>query len=308
MKKSVSLLILALSAIGLLTPGLRGDQPDGGPAMPNFGGIPTSNDPHVIVGYGKPSEEHRVSFPTDFSGTPLIAKVLVQEGDHVKAGEALMVEDTEMAYKELDVLAAAAAVTAPIEEAKVEVTIKTQELQNMDKLGSGEVSDVERLDVELDRDQAAAREKEAEQEISEKKTELARQQELIKEMTLTSPVNGIVRKISLYQGEVVQPKDDGAVDIVVNDPLWVEVDTLPASVAGRLKLGDTVQVAFPDAPDHWIDATVCYLDPVVQEGPQYRIVRFTMPNPDNHPAGLAMLVKLPDRVIADADLSSATAK
>jgi multidrug resistance efflux pump len=225
---------------------------------------------------------------------------MVKPGDVIKSGQELMKEDTALAESELAVLKAASDETGAVQEAQVQIDAKTKLLE---MLQGANASGREILDAQLDRDVATARKVEAEDEHKQKVLEYQRQLVRVQHMTLVSPVDGIVEKIALFEGELVDPnKPDGAIIIVKNDPLWVEMH-LVSSQAAKLKTGDTVQVAYPDEPQKWLDAKVIFLDPVVESGSDTQTVRVALPNPSNRPSGLTMSVRLPEKVFADQSLA-----
>jgi len=224
----------------------------------------------------------------------------VKPGDTVKAGDVLMVEDTDQANAELAVLKAGADATGKIDEATVTIVGKSKLVDMYTKLSNGNYSGVELINAELDRDVAIARKKQAEEDHQEAVLAYQRQLVKIQHMSLRSPIDGVVESVSLYAGEPVDANADkqGAAYVVSNDPLWIEFH-LDAGKAGKLSMSDPVEAAFPDAPDHWISGQIIFLDPVVEYVGQTRTVRVSIPNPDHRPSGLPMMVRLPQKVADD---------
>lgn len=254
---------------------------------------PTDNDDNIVRGIGTPSEEHRVSFEGDTDGNDVIAKVMVKPGQAVKAGDVLMTEDTDEAEAELAILKAAAEATGAIEEQEVTIASKSTLVKKILELHE---YGVELLNDQLDVDVAKARKKAAEEDHKQRQLQYERQLVKVQHMTLRSPIDGEVESVSLFSGEVVDANSNknGACYIVSNDPLWVELH-VTADQALRLKLHDTVSVAYADLPDQWHDGEVIFLDPMVEYVGQTRTVRVSLPNPDHRPSGLQMLVRLPDK-------------
>jgi multidrug efflux pump subunit AcrA (membrane-fusion protein) len=247
---------------------------------------------------GKPSEEHRVSFEGTNDGNEVIQTVKVKPGDVVHVGDVLMEEDTAEAKAQLDVLAAAAAATGAIDEAEATIEAKTKLVDQYKGLSEGNSSAVELINAQMDLDVAKAKKQQATEDQQQRKLEYERQKIKLDHMILRSPVNGIVRKVGLFEGEVMDPNraKDGAVYIVSNDPLWVEME-LGAERAAKLHLHDKVDVAFADAPTQWRTGEVIFLDPAVEFASQTEVVRISVANPDNRPSGLPMMVKLPDGIV-----------
>jgi multidrug efflux pump subunit AcrA (membrane-fusion protein) len=282
--------VLAVATIGSVHAALAQS------ASPQVGG-----DFHVVEGISEPSQKHRVTFESNASGTEVIKEVLVKPGDRVKAGQPLMVEDTDEARATLAVLKAAADATGAIQEAQVTINIKAKELHALQNAGEASVSQTEIFNAQLDLEVAQARKQEAVEEQSQRKLEYQRQLMQIQHMTLRSPIDGLVEQVNLFAGEAVDANSDqqGACYIISNDPMWVELH-LPAQEAGRLKMSDSIQVAYPEAPNDWRQGQVIFLDPTVDYVGRTRTVRISVPNPDHFPSGLPMLVRLPDKVFAGA--------
>jgi len=254
-------------------------------------------DPRLVHGIGTPSEQHRVSFEGNPDGNDVVKQVMVKPGDLVKAGDVLMVEDTDQAEAEMALLKAASEATGAIEEAKVTIDAKSQLVDMYKNLPAGNTTGLETINALMDRDVAKARLHQAEDDHNQR--QLAYQKQLVKlrHMTLRSPIDGVVESVNLFAGEIVDASSDkqGACFIVANNPLWIEFH-LDARRAGRLALHDPVEVAFPDQPNTWIAGEVIFLDPMVDYVGQTRTVRVSIPNPDQRPSGLPMIVQLPAKV------------
>jgi Cu(I)/Ag(I) efflux system membrane fusion protein len=112
-------------------------------------------------------------------------------------------------------------------------------------------------------------------------------------MHLFSPVDGTVKAINIQEGEIVDPnKPDGAITLVTNNPLWVEVKVSSAQAVG-LKLGDSAMVSYQYNPNDWLKAKVIYLDPEIDAASDKETVRLELNNDDNTRSGLWVNVKLP---------------
>ena len=87
-------------------------------------------------------------------------------------------------------------------------------------------------------------------------------------------------------------KPDGAITLVTNNPLWVEVKVSSVQ-AINLKLGDMAIVAYQNSPNDWVKAKVIYLDPEVDAASDKETVRLELTNTDGTRSGLWVNVKLP---------------
>jgi hypothetical protein len=82
----------------------------------------------------------------------------------------------------------------------------------------------------------------------------------------------------------------------------VEVD-LPADVVRRLKaagMKTPLQVRYVDEGDKgvWRDAAIHFIKPEADAQSNFEHVQLEMPNAENRSAGLQVMVKLPDNLIA----------
>jgi len=263
----------------------------------------SDSDPRIVRSgcIGTPSEQHRLSFEGNSEGNDVIKTVLVKPGDLVKAGDVLMIEDLDQAEAELAVDKERADATGSIDEAQVTIEAKKKLVDMFKNLSHGNYSGEELINAQMGLDVAIAKKKQADEEHDY--YQLSYQHELVKidHMKLRSPIDGVVESVSLFAGEVVDANSDkqGACYVVSNDPLWVEFH-LDARKATKLAVHDPVDVAFPDRPDQWHQGEVIFLDPTVEYVGQTRTVRVSIPNPEQRPSGLPMIVRLPEKVVEDA--------
>lgn len=274
-------------------------------------GAPVSTDPRIIPDcISEASETHHITFEGNPDGTDVIKEVMVKPGDTVKKGDVLMTEDTDQSESELAILKAAMTATGAIQEQDVTINIKNQLLAMLNKAARDEsASQTELLNAQLDQEVAVARKQEAEEEQQQRQLQYERQLVKIQKMTLRSPIDGVVERVNLYAGEAVDANanKDGACYIVNNNPLFVEMH-IPDQYAVKLKLHDKVDVAFPYETDQWHPAEVIFLSSELDYVGQTRKVRLSLPNPDNHPAGERLTVRLPESVVASDEAALGSAK
>jgi multidrug resistance efflux pump len=154
--------------------------------------------------------------------------------------------------------------------------------------------DEARLAVE----RAATQVKLAAQEKLQKKYEAQAKDFMVENMTLTSPIDGVVEKLVNRVGETTNPEPDHpAIIVVQNDPLWV-VMYLPNRVVDHVKADDTFYVRYNDKQD-WKPAKVQFISPVADAKSFRRLVRLEMPNKEMIAGGHEVSVKLPGRLAAD---------
>jgi RND family efflux transporter MFP subunit len=274
---------------------LRADSP----APIDIPNTVSDSDPRIINDcISEPSETHRLTFEGGSDGMSVIQDVLVQPGDLVKKGDVLMKEDSSQAAADLAVYKSMAEATGDINYAQVTIASEDKVIGMLSKSIH---SEREMLEEQLKHDQAAAQLKAANEKIEQAKLQYDRQVVKIDHMSLKSPIDGVVERVSLFSGEAVDQNSmkDGAIYIVNNNPLWVDmhVDALRAE---KLKLHEPVEVSFPSEAGQWHQGEVIFLSPELDYVGQTRAVRVSVPNPDNHPSGERLTVRLPASAVAEA--------
>jgi multidrug resistance efflux pump len=184
--------------------------------------------------------------------------------------------------------------TAAVEAATADRDARKIEYESKEKAYALQATSADEVqEAKLDYEQKEAVLRNAQVEREKNLADVDVEARIIDKMQLFSPVDGTVKDINIQEGEVVDPnKPDGAITLVTNNPLWVEVKVSSAQ-AMKLKLGDTAQVAFQDSPNNWVNAKVIYLDPEVDAASDKETVRLELNNDDNTRSGLWVNVRLP---------------
>src|SRR5580704_7358237 len=224
----------------------------------------------------------------------VVRQWLVKPDDYVKKGQLLGRLDTDVeelklrsAQIQADSMAAVEAATADRDARKIEYESKLKAYA----LQATSTDEVQEAKLDYEQKEAVLRNAEAQREKYLADVDI--QARVIDKMQLFSPVNGTVKDINIQEGEVVDPnKPDGAITLVTNNPLWVEVKVSSAQAMG-LKLGDTAMVAYQNNPNDWLKAKVIYLDPEVDAASDKETVRLELTNTDGTRSGLWVNVKLP---------------
>jgi cobalt-zinc-cadmium efflux system membrane fusion protein len=219
------------------------------------------------------------------SVTGIIDKLNVSLGERVEAGQSVVVlrADVERANAaaaslrtQMDAEVKAAAANLELARQKV---VRTQQLVAKDFVSQQAL------------DQAST-----EMEVAAQKHTLARSQQRIYSQeqamaqaqlglrTLRSPINGIVVERYSNVGERVE--DRPVLRVASIDPLRVSL-MVPITQYGQVNLGDRLSI-HPELPGAGtVNATVQYVDKVVDAASNTFRVRLTLPNPNNRlPAGL----------------------
>ena len=251
----------------------------------------------AVTGITAPSERLRLVVP--FPGVVLERKV--KSGEAVKKDQVLLQLDDRLEKGALESLNIEASSTHQIDAAIADLNLRKEQLKRKEKMlvdRAAGVSEVEeaRLQVEI----GAIRQKLQEQEKQTKTLERDRQALKVELMALKSPIDGQVEAIEVGPGEWADPqKPNGAVTVVKNDPLWVEIH-LPTRQSQRLEHGATLMVKNVDQ-DKAQPAKIIYINPVADAASDTQLVRLEMPNPENRSSGLQVTVTLPDAVAALAE-------
>lgn len=249
----------------------------------------------VEKGYTQPSYRKELAF--SFQG--IIAKVDVKEGDRVKAGAELMKQDDRMEEKRLQGLRLQADQTLLVKAKQATLENKKVEAKRVEgNYQKGAATESEMLQAKLDVTLAQAEVELAQHDQVVKTADADLQEVHVKLLSLKSPMDGIVEKIVQGEGEVANI-DKPSIVVVKNDPLYIELKTMPVATVQKLKVGDTLDVRYP-GEDAWQKATINFIAPVANAGAGTQAIRLEMPNPEHRSTGLAIDVKIPGASVADA--------
>jgi RND family efflux transporter MFP subunit len=229
-----------------------------------------------------------------FMEVGIVKEWLVKPDYVVKKGQVLGREDADVEEMRLNSLRIAANSMAAVEGAEADRDAKKVEYENKQKgFEQQAASATEVEEAKLDYEQAKANVEFRRVEHMKAIADADTQALVIEKMKLLSPVDGTVKQINIQEGEIVDPnKPDGALTLVTNNPLWVEVK-VPSPQALKLKQGDTISVSYQNESDKWMNATVIFLDPEVDAASDKQTIRLELNNDQNRPAGLWVNVRLP---------------
>ncbi|MDB5290285.1 MAG: secretion protein HlyD [Phycisphaerales bacterium] len=270
------------------------EQPAGAAAN----AAPASPGPNSFVGITGPSEQRGLNF--NIPG--VVSKVLVKEGDHVKAGDLIAQEDDSVDLADLKAKRAEAeAEQLQIEAAKADWENKKVEYARAQAMYAKHVNNLSEVQkAELDVVIGEVRIRLAGKQTEQKKLEAQTQEAKTAQRKLYSTVDGIVQKINVHEGELAtnDPKTP-CINVVLNEPLYVEVESIPTAAAKNLQLGQKLAVRYDDE-QAWQTAEIVYFDPVANAGSDTQHIRLQMTNPEHKRSGYHMEVKLGEKVAAAA--------
>lgn len=252
----------------------------------------------VERGVTRPSEEHKLVF----AGPGVIGKVLVKDGDPVKAGQVIAeqddaVERAQMLQAEAKLYAAELQIGA----AEADLAQKQVELGRK-KAIYRDLIDQGKTNSELDEAMVAV--KIGEIAVKYRKQErVAEQLEMdvlkvkIQQKKLISPIDGLVARVDVRTGEGADMTKP-AVVVVNNTPLWVEVN-VPTVKARSLQVSQSLAVKYTDE-DQWQQGEILVKFPVADAGANVQRVRLQLANESRRESGIPVVVKLPDGSAAAA--------
>lgn len=265
--------------------------------------LPSPSDPNpagYARGYTKPSDQADLAFPTP----GVVAKVAVKAGEIVEKGKTVIAQQND-----LEEQAALVAADREIESAQAQILAaqadlekKRVDLARVEKVYKDEVaagttnSELDEARVNVKIGEIALEFRKTEKKAAEAKRDQA--QVKVDQRKLISPISGVVAKVDLHAGEGTDIQRPAGIQLVQNNPLWVEA-RIPTAKADALQNGQTLKVYYFDNPTP-LDAKVIFLSPVADAGMSVRLVRLELPNPKNRESGLPIFVSVPDNLAGQA--------
>jgi len=242
-----------------------------------------------------------------FSEQERIVRVLVKEGDRVKAGQVIAQQQTNRlearireAQTQIDaqqeVVKRLEAGTRPqeIEQARAEVAAARAKVRNVGlnferikkTSGAGATSKqaLDNIRAQLDVEQAQLKVREkalnlalegprkediavAGNNLETLKASFALLKIRLADMTLTSPAPGVIQNRILEPGEMAGP-DRPVVTLALTDPKWVRA-YVPEPDLGRINLGMAAKILSDSFPDQPFDGWIGFISPVAEFTPKF---------------------------------------
>lgn len=234
----------------------------------------------------KPSQDVTLSC----SRPGLIAKVLVKDGQAVKANQPVVQQDSR---EEDAMLAADKAKAFDVTSIRAQEAIRDQakvDLARIEYARSQGGSNPFELDkAKIDVVVAEARVKIAEVELEQARLKYEQSRVLVEKMCLQSPLSGLVQKTFVQPGEAVE-LNTKVIRLVNLDPLWVEV-LVPSAQARSLRKDAQAKVVFSDKQA--ATGKVILVDVVGDPASDTIIVRVEVANPELRQSGELVRVEFP---------------
>ncbi len=234
-----------------------------------------------------------VEVATSASGQ--VVKTMVARGDQVKRGQVLAQLDGRQERAELAAAKFRSTQQGPAELAAKKVKFARLKFERMrelakDKLVAAQESD----DAETELRLAEAELQVAQENKALADLEVKMQQARLSLLTIHSPINGVVVKQAVFEGELIGGGGSQAsvYTLAQIDPLRIHM-ILPKDEFGKLKLGDSVAVQTEAPLSRKLEAKVKSVDRLIDAASGTFVVVLEVANPKlDIPAGLRCTAKL----------------
>ncbi|MDD5215001.1 MAG: efflux RND transporter periplasmic adaptor subunit [Methylococcales bacterium] len=247
-----------------------------------------------IVGITKPMHDIELSFPVD----GVVSKVLIKEGQKVKKGEELLALENQLQLQEVQrrkVLLgdnSKLQTSAHNKEVMSELLNNNRQLHNY--LGAVSREEVRKLEMQtagVEGDLTAAKQEKKREEI-----ELHMAQRELERRILRSPIDGIITKLDIEQGEWAQP-GKMVLHIVDTTKSFLEVNISVDDIYSRdLKQNSSLKIQFKTGvSDIQKMGTVTFISPIVDKSSSLVRVKIEFDNNDGAVLlGMSATVLLPE--------------
>lgn len=229
--------------------------------------------------------------------TGIVARMLVERGDSVRKGEALVVLESEVEQAGLKAAQARSVIEADVHAAEANLAMAQQKHKRLAGLvDEGFVTPQAVEQALAERDVAVQKllQAKAQRVVQAQEVGVVRAQ--VGQRTLQAPFNGVVIERFVNAGE--RADDKPLLRIAQLDPLRVEL-VMPAARWGSVQSNDAIGIV-PELPGAAsLLARVTHVDKVIDAASNTFRVRLTLPNPGNKvPAGARCKVDAPSDAAA----------
>ncbi len=206
--------------------------------------------------------------------------ILVKNGDSVHTGQVLAEIGAGVLKAQLERARKSAALHSDIDAAEALVTMRSNRLAMLKKLEqSGNTRPQEIIAAKTDLAMAQAQLLGAGETQELRALDIKVIEAQLKEKILTSPIDGIVRKVYKQEGELIGGlENEPLMTLIRLDPL-LAVFYLPPKAGMSLKKGEKVDLL---SGDQRIQAEVSHVSPVIDPQSGTVEIRLEIANPENH--------------------------
>lgn len=223
-----------------------------------------------------------------FTRPGLIGKVMVKDGDAVKAGQGVVQLDNEAELMQVAQLKAQAEDLTRVEASQAQLDQKLLDLKKYDQGDKNGIVIATKMEIEhakLDVIIARLSLKLAKFTQAQDKRKYEEADVRLSRMTLVSPIDGTVEDLAVEQGESVAELEE-VLRVVKIDPLWINV-AVPMAQARTLSKGGRAMVTFP-GPGRTTEPAagkIIHMPSEADAGSNTLKVRVEVPNPTARRAG-----------------------
>jgi RND family efflux transporter MFP subunit len=223
----------------------------------------------------------------------ILETVNVDRGDFVKKGQVLATLQSGVERATMEAARARAEMKADIKAKQAQLDFAIRKQKRNEQLYKKEALPFSQMDeVETNRILAETQLQDAMENKRLAELEYKRTVEVVKRLTIRSPINGVVVERNLSPGEYIE--NQSVLKLAQIDPLNVEV-ILPVSQLPSIKVGMRAKVIPEDPIGGQYVAEVKIVDRVIDAASGTFGARLELPNPKNRlPAGLKCKVIFPN--------------
>ena len=245
-----------------------------------------------------------VDLTLSFTKAGKLAKLLVRQGQKVRAGELLAQLEDSVERKQADLLKAKADDTTAIRAAEIkqrrarDVLAKVRQAYDSNAAAVRELEDAQ-IDSDMcDLDVASAR-LEHQQDVGKYDQAVLE----LQRMRLTAPADGEVERVKARAGESVDALQP-VLTLVSTTPLWIDTP-VPLAIGRHLSEGCRALVTLPDSKAPAV-GKVIHVSRVADPASETLEVRIELPNPAARVAGEHVTVTFPPQAGASPTKPSGT--
>lgn len=210
-----------------------------------------ATDSNELVLYGNVDiREVRVAF----NGSEHVSRMLVDEGDHVKAGQLLATLQTQRLQASL------AQARAEVVAAKAEAHAAKLNDHRIRQLAARKLVSRSDADVAKANSQAAAARVDAAQAV------MANAEQALKDASLYAPVAGVIRERIVEPGDFVTPQSP-VYTLAMTNPVWVR-SYVPESDLGKIRQGMPARISTDSYPGKVYQGWVGAISPTAEFTPK----------------------------------------
>ncbi len=239
----------------------------------------------------EPARYSCISRPSDyrdlgFSVRGKVAELLVQPGERVERNQTLVKLDDSAQKPIVEYMRLQSADQSALKLAQTNLAYRDKELSLIEStIAKDAGSNAQLREATFRRDAARLDLESANVQLKLRAAELAREDARLKEMTIVSPLSGVVLDVRKRPGEIVE-ENTAVVTVLTVDPLWLDVN-VPTRDAAGVSVGQAAEVTWEDLESTKpMTGKVIYKSPAGNAGARQIQVRVEVENPAQIPSGL----------------------